>query len=97
MYQARIVGNNNANFGAGWYNTATPRSRGWHHGMIIVGPLLADGTNEVTFFIDDLTKPTVDDFVPAAQNFGYNVIELNANAGTTAGHYSAINFSMINP
>jgi len=65
--------------------------------MIIVGPLLADGTNEVTFFIDDLTKPTVDDFVPAVQNFGYNIIELNANAGITAGYYSAVNFSLINP
>ena len=97
LYQARIVGNNNANFGAGWYNTATPRSKGWHHGMIIVGPLLADGTNEVSFFIDDLTNPTVDDFVPAAQNFGYNIIEINANAGTTAGYYSAVNFSLINP
>jgi hypothetical protein len=96
MYQARVVGLD-GNILNGWFNTSTPRSKGWHHGMIMVGPLNADGTNEAMFFIDDLTNPTLDQLVPAGENYGYNVVELNANAGATTGYYSDVNFTLVTP
>jgi hypothetical protein len=41
MYQARVVGLD-GNIMFGWFNTVTPRSKGWHHGMIMLGPLNPD-------------------------------------------------------
>ena len=94
MYQARVVGADDG-LANGWFNTITPRSQGWHHGMIIVGPMLADGTNDVMFFIDDLTNPTLDH--NSVSNFGYNVIELNSNYGAVTGYYDDVNFSAVTP
>jgi hypothetical protein len=94
LYQARVVGASDG-FSGGWFNTSTPRSLGWHHGMIIVGPMLADGTNDVMFFIDDLTNPTFDH--NSALSFGYNVIELNADYAAVTGYFDDVNFSMVMP
>jgi hypothetical protein len=63
--------------------------------MIIVGPMLADGTNDVMFFIDDLTNPTLEH--NSVTNFGYNVIELNGDYGTVSGYYDDVNFSLVTP
>ena len=94
VYQARVVGADDGLAG-GWFNTMTPRSQGWHRGMIIVGPMLADGTNDVMFFIDDLTTPVLEH--NSESNFGYNVIKLNANFGAVTGYYDDVNFSMVTP
>jgi hypothetical protein len=51
----------------------------------------------VTFFIDDLTNPTLDQFVPPSANYGYNIVELNANYGATTGYYSDVNFTQVTP
>lgn len=92
MYQARVVGADDG-LANGWFNTNTPRALGWHHGMIVVGPALADGTNDVMFFIDDLTNPTLEH--NSMSNFGYNVIELNSNYKEVTGYYDDVNFSII--
>jgi hypothetical protein len=92
MYQARVVGADDG-LANGWFNTLTPRSQGWHHCMILVGPALADGTNDVMFFIDDLTTPTLEH--NSVSNFGYNVIELNSNFRATTAYYDDINFSAV--
>ena len=63
--------------------------------MIMVGPSLADGTNEVMFFIDDLTTPTLDH--NSVSNFGYNIVELNSVFGPVTGYYDDVNFSVITP
>jgi hypothetical protein len=94
MYQARVIGADDA-LGDGWFNTSTPRSLGWHHGMIVVGPPRADGTNDVMFFIDDLTTPTLDH--NSVSNFGYNIVELNSVFGPVTGYYDDVNFSVITP
>jgi hypothetical protein len=94
MYQARVVGADDG-LANGWFDTSTPRSLGWHHGMIVVGPALADGTNDVMFFIDDLTNPTLQH--NSVSNFGYNIIELNSDFGPVTGYYDDVNFSVITP
>jgi hypothetical protein len=94
LYQARVVGTD-GNIAFGWSNTSTPRSLGWHHGMIIVGPMLSDGTNDVTFYIDDMSTPTLES--NSGTNFGYNVIELNADYGPATGYFDDVNFSVVMP
>jgi hypothetical protein len=93
-YQARAVGTD-GNISSGWSNTSTPRAIGWHHGAIVIGPMLADGTNDVTFFIDDMTTPTLES--NSGTNYGYNVIEVNANYGPQTGYFDDINFAVISP
>ncbi len=98
VYQARVVGATDGYGGStGWFNTTTPRSVGWHQAEIVVGPALGDGTNNVSFFIDNLLTPTLTH--NSTTSFGYNVLELNANfdptSGTTA-YYDDISFS-VNP
>jgi hypothetical protein len=89
-YQARVVGATDGYNANGWFNTGTPRSVGWHYGVIVVGPAQDDGTNDVLFFIDDLTNPTLEH--NSALNFGYNVIELNGGFGNDIGYYDLLTF-----
>jgi hypothetical protein len=91
-YQARVVQADDG-YAGGWFNTATARSVGWHHGAIVIGPMLADGTNDVTFFIDDMTTPTLEH--NSMTNFGYNVIEINMKYGAQTGYFDDINFAVI--
>jgi len=49
-----------------YFNTATPRSAGWHNARIVVGtPYVLGGTNEgrsvtgISFYIDDMVNPTL--------------------------------------
>ena len=95
VYQARVAGASDGYHSLGWFNTLTPRSLGWHHGMILVGPLLDDGTNDINFFIDDLTTPTLEH--NSVTNFGYNVIEINTNFGSATGYFDDVNFSVVTP
>jgi len=92
-YQARVVGAIGGYNPNGWFNTTTPRSVGWHHAAIVVGPALDDGTNDVLFFMDDFDNPTLEH--NSVLNFGYNVIELNGGFGGTIGYYDALTFDMV--
>jgi hypothetical protein len=97
FYQARIVGRkivDGAYNDNGWYNTQTPRSVGWHHAAIVVGPLNADGSSDVLFFCDDMTTPTLQGNIPAAFNYGFNVIEINANFGAVTAYFDDITFDV---
>ncbi|HLJ96582.1 MAG TPA: hypothetical protein VKU02_25635 [Gemmataceae bacterium] len=100
VYQARIVGADDSDLASGWFNSQTPRSLGWHHGMIVIGPMHdpanGDFTNDVTFYIDDLTTPTVGPHT-SVSNFGYNVIEINTKFGAQTGYFDDINFSVVTP
>ena len=94
VYQARVPSAGDG-LGNGWFNLSTPRSVGWHHGMIAIGPLLGDGTNDLSFFIDDLTTPGL--VQNSVTTHGYNVIELNISFGPVTGYYDDINFSVVTP
>src|SRR5207253_2827346 len=95
VYQARVAGATEGYSSLGWFNTLTPRSLGWHHGMILIGPMLSDATNDVSFYIDDVTTPTFAH--NSVTNFGYNVIEMNTNFGPITGYYDDVNFSVVTP
>jgi hypothetical protein len=94
VYQARVVGADDG-LANGWFNTTTPRALGWHHGMIVIGPLLTDLTNDITFYIDDMTTPTLEH--NSLWTHGYNVIEINAAFGPAPGYFDDFNFSMVTP
>ncbi len=78
-------------YAIGWYNLGLTRSIGWHHGRITMGPNLpwdetfAYGSNEFTFYIDDMSSPLLAGKMPP---LGINAMELvtawkNAGADTT--------------
>ena len=90
-YQARVVGAGDGYNPNGWFNTTAPRSVGWHHAMIFVGPLLDDGTNDVSFYIDDLENPVL--VHNSVTTYGYNIIEINANFGPVTGYFDDVSFS----
>jgi len=92
-YQARVVGAADGYDAAGWFNTNTPRTVGWHQGLIVIGPPLGDGTNDVNFYIDNLATPTLTH--NSATAFGYNVLELNTNQGPTTGYFDDVSFSAV--
>jgi hypothetical protein len=89
-YQARVVNATDGYNGAGWFNTTTPRSVGWHQGLIMIGPMHDDGTNDVFFFIDDLTNPTF--MHNSMTNWGYNALEINTNYGAQTGYFDDVSF-----
>jgi hypothetical protein len=96
-YQARVVGSVDG-YGGGWFNTTATRSVGWHHGRIIIGPAIPDGTADIAFYIDDLAVPTL--VHNSVTTYGFNVIELNANYGPTAGivgYYDELTFDVAPP
>jgi hypothetical protein len=93
-YQARVAGATDG-FGAGYFNTQTNRSVGWHHAAIVVGPMLNDGTNDLAYYIDDMDNPTF--MHNSVTNFGYNVIEINASFGAKTGYFDDITFDTLSP
>src|ERR1035441_7446016 len=103
MYQARVVEislSGKDGIGAtDWQNTTTTPSVGWHHARIQVGPSvgasLATSVNYVNYYIDDMANPAfthVD-----TQSYGYNVLELNQNYGTTTGYFDDVSFAVGRP
>jgi len=92
VYQVRIVGATDG-LANGWFNLPTPRSIGWHHARIVVGPPLADGSADVVFYIDDLVNPAF--WHNSVSKRGFNVIELNTNYGATSGYYDDVTFSVV--
>jgi sugar lactone lactonase YvrE len=94
-YQARIM-NGAGSFGSGnsWYNTATPRTVGWHHARIVFGIPSAHYA-PVWMYIDNMTNATV--YSPTSgTNTGFTVIEMNhANSGSP-GYYDDVSFRAAN-
>jgi sugar lactone lactonase YvrE len=109
VYQARLIGATNGSFGAGantfgsgnsWYNTATPRSVGWHHARVILGiPNPATLLAPVWMYIDNMTNATAY-ATNNGVNTGFNLIELNHGeaSGSTgsSGFYDDITFRAAN-
>lgn len=93
-YQARVAGATDG-YDHGWFNTTTQRSVGWHHNRIVVGPAQADGTNDVNFFIDQFSQPTLSH--NSVSTYGYNVIELNSFFGTQTGYFDDLTFDGLTP
>ncbi len=91
VYQARIVGASDGATAAGWFNLPVARSVGWHHARISVGPPLADHTNNVRFYIDDMATPALEHNSVLA--YGYNIIELNTKFGTHTGYFDDLTFT----
>ncbi len=88
VYQAWIVGASDGYGGTSYFNTNTPRSVGWHHGRIVVGPALPNGTNDVKFYIDgSLTFEH-----NSVTALGYNAIEINTKFGRVSGYFDDIRF-----
>lgn len=92
LYQARIVGATDA-IASGWFNTGTARTVGWHHGRIVIGSALGNGTNDVSFFIDDMANATMTHNSVTA--YGYNVLEMNTNFGSTTGYFDDVSFDLV--
>lgn len=92
FYQARVVGASGG-AGGGWFDTSTPRSIGWHHGRIIVGPSLGDGTNGVSFFVDNMALATFTH--NSVTSYGYNVLELNTKFGSQTGYFDDVSLSNV--
>jgi len=69
-YQARIMGGSSS-YANGWYNLGLSRSVGWHHARIVVGPVKSDTTNDVSFYIDDMSTAAKTASLAA---YGYNLI-----------------------
>ncbi len=74
-YQARIIGDTLA-YHAGWSNTTAPRAIGWHHARIVVGPRTLANTNDVSFYIDEMTTPCAGPR-GSVTTTGYNIVEIN--------------------
>jgi hypothetical protein len=91
-YQARIVGSslgyNNGNF-----NTATPRTVGWHHGRIAAGPP-TNNMPTIYFYIDDMVNPTISPPPPCPTTTGINCIELNLAFGSAVGFFDDFSVSL---
>jgi hypothetical protein len=92
VYQARVVGASDG-YAAGWFNTGVARLVGWHHARIAVGPALGDGTNDVSFYIDNMTTPALTH--NSVEAFGYNVFELNADFGAVTGYYDDLTVTAV--
>jgi hypothetical protein len=95
FYQARII-NGAGSFGSGnsWYNTATPRTVGWHHARIVFGIPNAGNFAPVSMYIDNMTNATVTSPTSGTTN-GFNLIEMN-HANSSSGYYDDLTFRAAN-
>jgi hypothetical protein len=90
VYCASIVGETAGDAGnARWFLTAVARSVGWHHGTVVVGPALGNGTNQVTFYVDGVTALSRNSITA----YGYNVIEFNTKFGSQTGYFDDVSFT----
>ncbi len=91
FYQAQVEGVTDGSYdGAGWFDTVTPRSVGWHHGRIRVSPMANNGTVNVSFYIDDMSNPTLTNSTTSAP--GFNCIQLIAENGVMTAYYDDLRF-----
>jgi hypothetical protein len=94
-YQARIMGTA-GQFGSqnSWYNTATPRSAGWHHARIILGIPNSNNFAPVSMYVDNMTNATLTT-PTSGTNTGFNIIEMN-HANTNSGYFDDLTFRAAN-
>ena len=94
-YQARIMGTA-GQFGSqnSWYNTATPRSPGWHHARIVFGIPNSNNFAPVSMYIDNMTNATLST-PTSGTNTGFNIIEMN-HANGNSGYYDDLTFRAAN-
>jgi hypothetical protein len=91
-YQACIA-SASLGYGQGWIDTPRQRSAGWHHARIILGPLLADGTANVYFYIDDLVTPVYSG--NSINSSGFNVIEINSAQANAVGYFDDVSLAVV--
>ena len=78
-YQAQVLGATNGLSSAypNYFNTATPRSTGWHNARVVVGPAApATEMAVIKFYIDDMVNPTLTH--NNAGGVGINCIQLSS-------------------
>jgi hypothetical protein len=89
QYQARVIGSTLGYNSNGWINLPLTRSVGWHEGEVVVGSPDVNGSDPVSFYIDNLTTPLLTTTTTIDQ--GYNTIEFDndvfPNPGNNAGAY----------
>jgi len=83
-YQARVV-NDTGGYAQGWYNLNITRSVGWHEARIVVSAPLADGSNTLSYYIDNMTTPLL--VKNSITKGGFNILELNLSSGTITTFY----------
>lgn len=85
-----------SNWSSGWSNTTVARAAGWHHFKISVGPAKGDGTNDVSYFIDNMTTPVATKSTTTVGGINSMSIfsKCNVTAGTaaTSGYFDEIQF-----
>lgn len=74
-YQVRIQGDV-AGYHNGWSNTSATRSVGWHHARIVVGPKKVSNTNDISFYVDNMSVASIGPLDSVTIN-GYNIIDVN--------------------
>lgn len=79
----------------GWINTI-PRTQGWHHNRILLGPPHGDGTVMVYFYIDDMATPVYSGLSSIAAQ-GINLLEIDTGQTTTRAFYDDISFALVRP
>lgn len=94
LYQGRVV-NGVYDYAYGWFNTTAQRSVGWHHGRIIAGSPLPDGTCPIYFYIDNMVTPVGQQ--NSATSYGFNNIEINSGQLGTVGYFDDFSFALAVP
>jgi hypothetical protein len=96
VYQARVIGATGGFNTNGWFNTATPRSVGWHHARIVLG-IPTGNSAPVQMFIDNMTTSTFS-YANSGVNVGFNLIEINSSFGgvNTGGYFDDLTFRAAN-
>jgi hypothetical protein len=80
VYQARLLNAASGDgYGQGWRNLTKARTIGWHHARWIILPQLADQSNDIVGYLDDMVNPVIQDNVVSPN--GYNSIEMDDNFG----------------
>jgi hypothetical protein len=79
----------------GWVNTI-PRTQGWHHNRILLGPPHTNGTVMAYFYIDNMATPVYAGLSTIAAQ-GINLMEIDTAATTTRAFYDDISFALVRP
>ena len=97
-YQIRLEEKSGATYGLdGWCNTSVPRTTGWHHNRILMGPPHTNGTVMVYFYIDDMLTPAYSGLSTLAAT-GFGLIEIvTAWGDTDQAYYDDLSFALVRP
>ena len=92
VYQVRILGANEG-LGNGYFNTTAARTVGWHEMKIVAAPALADGTCNLSFYVDNMINPILTH--NSVTKCGFNVIEINTMFGSKSAYYDDVAFGTV--